>query len=110
MTARWLPGSGLAVATGAAFAGEAGGASLCEQAAARSRAATKGRMVEEHSSRLRQRLRQRLRYKSGMNLSVNLNKVALLRNSRGGVNPAPRVAAETCIRAGAAGLTLHWRE
>ncbi|HWM86614.1 MAG TPA: pyridoxine 5'-phosphate synthase [Kofleriaceae bacterium] len=45
-----------------------------------------------------------------MNLSVNLNKVALLRNSRGGVNPAPRVAAETCIRAGAAGLTLHWRE
>jgi pyridoxine 5-phosphate synthase len=46
----------------------------------------------------------------GMNLSVNLNKVALLRNSRGGTNPAPRVAAETCIRAGAAGLTLHWRE
>jgi len=45
-----------------------------------------------------------------MNLSVNLNKVALLRNSRGGANPAPRVAAETCIRAGAAGLTLHWRE
>jgi len=45
-----------------------------------------------------------------INLSVNLNKVALLRNSRGGVNPAPRVAAETCIRAGAAGLTLHWRE
>jgi pyridoxine 5-phosphate synthase len=45
-----------------------------------------------------------------MNLSVNLNKVALLRNSRGGRNPAPLVAAETCIRAGAAGLTLHWRE
>lgn len=45
-----------------------------------------------------------------INLSVNLNKVALLRNSRGSRNPAPRVAAETCIRAGAAGLTLHWRE
>jgi pyridoxine 5-phosphate synthase len=45
-----------------------------------------------------------------INLSVNLNKVALLRNSRGGTNPAPRVAAETCIRAGAAGLTLHWRQ
>jgi pyridoxine 5-phosphate synthase len=45
-----------------------------------------------------------------MNLSVNLNKVALLRNSRGGVNPSPIVAAETCIRGGAAGLTLHWRE
>jgi pyridoxine 5-phosphate synthase len=45
-----------------------------------------------------------------MNLSVNLNKLALLRNSRGGRNPAPLTAAETCIRAGAAGLTLHWRE
>ena len=45
-----------------------------------------------------------------INLSVNLNKVALLRNSRGGTNPAPRVAAETCIRAGASGLTLHWRQ
>ena len=45
-----------------------------------------------------------------INLSVNLNKVALLRNSRGARNPAPRVAAETCIRGGAAGLTLHWRE
>jgi len=45
----------------------------------------------------------------GINLSVNLNKVALLRNSRGGVNPAPVVAGETCIRAGASGLTLHWR-
>jgi len=45
-----------------------------------------------------------------INLSVNLNKVALLRNSRGGRNPAPRAAAETCIRAGAAGLTLHWRQ
>lgn len=45
-----------------------------------------------------------------INLSVNLNKVALLRNSRGSTNPSPRVAAETCIRAGAHGLTLHWRE
>lgn len=45
-----------------------------------------------------------------INLSVNLNKVALLRNSRGADNPSPRVAAEAVIRAGAAGLTLHWRE
>jgi pyridoxine 5-phosphate synthase len=44
-----------------------------------------------------------------LNLSVNLNKVALLRNSRGATNPAPRVAAVTCIDSGAAGLTLHWR-
>ena len=44
-----------------------------------------------------------------LNLSVNLNKVALLRNSRGGGNPSPRVAAHACIDAGAAGLTLHWR-
>ena len=45
-----------------------------------------------------------------MNLSVNLNKIALLRNSRGGSNPSPSVAAATCIRAGVAGLTLHWRQ
>ena len=43
-------------------------------------------------------------------LSININKIATLRNSRGGVNPAPRMAADTCIRAGAAGLTLHWRQ
>jgi pyridoxine 5-phosphate synthase len=42
-------------------------------------------------------------------LSVNLNKVALLRNSRGGSNPSPRVAANTCLDAGASGITLHWR-
>lgn len=45
-----------------------------------------------------------------INLSVNLNKVALLRNSRGANNPSVRVAAQTCIRAGVQGLTLHWRE
>jgi pyridoxine 5-phosphate synthase len=42
-------------------------------------------------------------------LSVNLNKVALLRNSRAADNPGPAFAAETCIAAGAAGITLHLR-
>ncbi len=42
-------------------------------------------------------------------LSVNLNKVALLRNSRGAANPSPRVAGVACLEAGAAGLTPHWR-
>ncbi len=45
-----------------------------------------------------------------INLSVNLNKVALLRNSRGASNPSPRRAAEVAIDAGVQGLTLHWRE
>jgi len=45
-----------------------------------------------------------------MKLSVNLNKVALLRNSRGADNPGTLLAAETCIAAGAAGITLHLRE
>ena len=45
-----------------------------------------------------------------INLSVNLNKVALLRNSRGGTNPSPRIAGVTCLDNGAYGLTLHWRE
>lgn len=45
-----------------------------------------------------------------LKLSVNLNKVALLRNSRGGSNPSPEVAAHAVLDAGADGLTLHWRE
>ncbi len=44
-----------------------------------------------------------------ISLSVNLNKVALLRNSRGGTNPSPRVAGIACLDHGAYGLTLHWR-
>jgi len=44
-----------------------------------------------------------------ISLSVNLNKVALLRNSRGASNPAPLVAGRACLDAGAYGLTLHWR-
>ena len=43
-------------------------------------------------------------------LSVNLNKVALLRNSRGADNPGPLYAAQVCVDAGAAGITLHLRE
>ena len=42
-------------------------------------------------------------------LSVNLNKVALLRNARGGGRPDVRAFAEVCLAAGAAGLTLHPR-
>lgn len=44
-----------------------------------------------------------------ISLSVNLNKVALLRNSRGATNPSPLVAGKTCLDNGAYGLTLHWR-
>jgi len=44
-----------------------------------------------------------------ISLSVNLNKVALLRSSRGASNPSPRVAGITCLDNGAYGLTLHWR-
>ena len=42
-------------------------------------------------------------------LSVNLNKVALLRNSRGGGDPDILHAAATCLDAGADGITLHPR-
>jgi pyridoxine 5-phosphate synthase len=44
-----------------------------------------------------------------INLSVNLNKIALLRNSRGAANPSPRTAGLACLDSGAYGLTLHWR-
>ena len=42
-------------------------------------------------------------------LSVNLNKVALLRNSREGDQPSVLDAAKTVIAAGAAGITVHPR-
>ncbi|HET6430918.1 pyridoxine 5'-phosphate synthase [Dyella sp.] len=42
-------------------------------------------------------------------LSVNLNKIAVLRNSRGGEEPSLARAAQTCINAGCGGITVHPR-
>jgi len=42
-------------------------------------------------------------------LSVNVNKVATLRNSRGGTEPDVLEAVSTCIKAGAPGITVHPR-
>jgi pyridoxine 5-phosphate synthase len=42
-------------------------------------------------------------------LSVNVNKVAVLRNSRGGKLPSVVEAAEIAIAAGAGGITVHPR-
>jgi pyridoxine 5-phosphate synthase len=42
-------------------------------------------------------------------LSVNLNKIAVLRNSRGGGEPDILRAAATCLDAGADGITVHPR-
>lgn len=42
-------------------------------------------------------------------LSVNLNKVALIRNARGGGRPDVTDCARWCLEAGAGGLTLHPR-
>lgn len=42
-------------------------------------------------------------------LSVNVNKVATLRNARGGDRPSVLWAAEKCIDAGAQGVTVHPR-
>lgn len=42
-------------------------------------------------------------------LSVNLNKIAILRNSRGGRLPDVVQAGQTCLDAGAHGLTVHPR-
>ncbi len=43
------------------------------------------------------------------NLSVNLNKIALLRNSREGEYPNPVEFAKTAISAGSQGITVHPR-
>jgi pyridoxine 5-phosphate synthase len=42
-------------------------------------------------------------------LSVNVNKVAVLRNSRGGHAPDPAAAARVVLAAGAGGITVHPR-
>lgn len=42
-------------------------------------------------------------------LSVNLNKVALIRNSREGNTPSPVLFAQIALKAGAAGITVHPR-
>jgi pyridoxine 5-phosphate synthase len=42
-------------------------------------------------------------------LSVNVNKVATLRNSRGGRIPGVLEAVEVCLEAGAPGITVHPR-
>jgi pyridoxine 5-phosphate synthase len=42
-------------------------------------------------------------------LSVNVNKIAVLRNSRGGAEPSVLKAAQTAIAAGAQGITVHPR-
>ncbi len=42
-------------------------------------------------------------------LSVNLNKIAVLRNARGGSEPDLATAANTCIAAGCSGITVHPR-
>jgi pyridoxine 5-phosphate synthase len=42
-------------------------------------------------------------------LSVNVNKIATLRNSRGGSIPSVLHAVEVCLEAGAPGITVHPR-
>jgi pyridoxine 5-phosphate synthase len=45
-----------------------------------------------------------------INLSVNVNKIATLRNSRGGSVPSVPRAVEICLDAGAPGITVHPRD
>lgn len=45
-----------------------------------------------------------------INLSVNVNKVATLRNARGGDEPNVIQAARVCIEAGCQGITVHPRQ
>ena len=45
-----------------------------------------------------------------LDLSINVDHVATLRNARGGSFPDPTEAALACIAAGADGITVHLRE
>jgi pyridoxine 5-phosphate synthase len=46
---------------------------------------------------------------SAIKLSVNVNKVATIRNSRGGAVPSVLDAARVCVDGGAPGITVHPR-
>lgn len=50
-----------------------------------------------------------LRMPAMVRLSVNVNKVATLRNSRGGAVPSLVDAVQVCVDAGAPGITVHPR-
>ncbi len=45
-----------------------------------------------------------------LDLSVNVDHVATLRNARGGVHPCPVEASRIAVEAGADGITVHLRE
>jgi pyridoxine 5-phosphate synthase len=45
-----------------------------------------------------------------MQLAINIDHVATIRNARGGSEPDPVEAARTCERAGAVGIVCHLRE
>ena len=45
-----------------------------------------------------------------LDLSVNVDHVATLRNARGGTHPCPVEASRLAIEAGADGITVHLRE
>jgi pyridoxine 5-phosphate synthase len=45
-----------------------------------------------------------------MNLSINIDHVATIRNARGGTHPDPLEAALAVLDAGADGITMHLRE
>ena len=47
--------------------------------------------------------------RSGARLSVNVNKVATIRNSRGGSVPSVVEATRVCIASGSPGITVHPR-
>ena len=53
--------------------------------------------------------KERVDISSLMKLSVNLNKIALLRNSRGNDSPSLQDYAKLAIKLGVDGLTLHPR-
>jgi pyridoxine 5-phosphate synthase len=45
-----------------------------------------------------------------MNLAINIDHIATIRNARGGTEPDPVRAAEICEQAGAEGIVVHLRE
>lgn len=74
------------------------------------RSEQEARRMEGEEERLLEQLNSEIRREKMINLAVNVDHVATLRQARGNIEPDPVHAAVLCELAGAGGIVVHLRE
>lgn len=74
------------------------------------RSATEARRMADREKQLLERLLAEERREKMINLAINVDHVATIRQARGGSEPDPVLAAGICELAGAGGIVVHLRE